>query len=54
MAGVVKMFQDFNEPNKEITGILINPHFCSLEEFKELIEYLHEKKWDFKFVEVYK
>lgn len=28
--------------------ILINPHYCSREEYKELIDYLEEKCWDYR------
>jgi 23S rRNA A2030 N6-methylase RlmJ len=28
--------------------IMIDPHFCSREEYNELIDYLKEKCWDFK------
>lgn len=40
--------------NENITGILINPHFCSLDEFNELLDYLKNNKWDVRFIEVIK
>lgn len=31
--------------------IIINPHNCSREEFKELIDYLENNCWDYRIIE---
>jgi len=32
----------------EINHIIINPHYCTREEYKELLDYLNNNNWDYK------
>lgn len=34
----------------EIKPILINPHYCSQEEYQELIDYLESQTWGYRIV----
>ena len=33
---------------REIMFIQINPHYCTREEYKELLDYLSNNCWDYK------
>lgn len=35
----------------KIQKIIISPHYCSREEYSELISYLNEKEWSYTFIQ---
>ena len=39
------------DKSREIRKIVIDPHFCSRDEYGDLITYLEDNCWDYKFTE---
>jgi len=41
---------DRKDKERQITKIVVDPHHCSREEYGDLITYLEDKSWDYKFI----